>query len=232
MKSKFKKIFIDYIPMALTAALIIASAIINKQTFIKTMPTLITLVVQIMVARANRYAFLVGGTNAILYSVAPWQEGLYFSVLSNIAISAPIQYMSFFIWNKKKSARDSKKTELKFLGLTKFIAVVAATFALWIPCYYLCKPFFSGALALLDSLAFVWGITVSILAAFRYIDSQYLNIFAVIVGIVMWVIVCIENPNNLNYLIISFYNLFMVIKAAVNWTKQYINDKREKELCQ
>ena len=169
MKSKFKKIFIDYIPMALTAALIIASAIINKQTFIKTMPTLITLVVQIMVARANRYAFLVGGTNAILYSVAPWQEGLYFSVLSNIAISAPIQYLSFIMWNKKKSKKDASKTQLRVLGPIQRIAIIVATLIAWIPFYFLCRSFFTGDLVVLDSLVFVWGITVALLAAFRYI---------------------------------------------------------------
>jgi nicotinamide mononucleotide transporter PnuC len=215
--------------MALTAVLIVTFAIINKQSFIKTLPTLVTLGVQIMVVRASRYAFLVGGTNALLYAIAPWSEGLYFSVISCVCISAPIQYMSFFIWNKKKSRRNSRNTELKFLGLGKCILAVAVTLAVWFPCYWLLRPFFSGALALLDSLTFVLGITISLLSAFRYIDSQYLNIFSCCLAILTWTIVCIESPNNLNYLVISFYNLFMVAKAAINWTKQYKNDKREKE---
>lgn len=229
MDNKLKKLFIDYIPMALTAILIITFAIINKQSFIKTLPTLVTLCVQILVVRANRIAFLIGGTNSLLYAIAPWSEGLYFSVVSCVCISAPIQYMSFFIWKKKKSKRNSRNTELKFLGIGKCLLVIAATFAVWLPTYLLLRPFFEGALALLDSFTFVLGITISLLSAFRYIDSQYLNIFSCFLAIVMWGVICIESPNNLNYMVISCYNLFMVAKAAINWTKQYKNDKREKE---
>jgi len=230
MTEKTKKIFIDYIPMALTAALIIVFAFINKQSFIKTLPTLVTLAVQLMMTRANRFAFLVGGTNAILYSIAPWQEKLYFSVVSSLFISAPIQYFSFFNWRRKRRAANSRNTELKMLGTLKVICVIAATFAAWVPCYFLLRPFFSGPLAILDSLGFVWGIAVSLLSAFRYIDSQYLNIFGCTISIATWFIICLESPNNFNYLIISFYNLFMVTKAAINWTKQYRSDKKEKEI--
>ena len=130
MNTKNRKIFIDYIPMALTAVLIITFAIINKQSFIMTLPTLVTLIVQIMVVRANRYAFLVGGTNALLYAIAPWTEKLYFSVVSCVCISAPIQYMSFFIWNKKKSKR---KFEHK-LTIIKQIITFHACRLTWITC--------------------------------------------------------------------------------------------------
>ena len=232
MKTKLKKIFIDYIPMALTAVLIIVSAIINNQSFIKTLPTLVTLIVQLMSSRANRYAFLIGGTNAILYSIAPFSEGLYFSVMTCLCISSPIQYFSFFVWKRKKNAKDPQKTELRFLGIKKCIVAVAITVAVWVPFYWLSKSVFNGTLAVLDSFSFVWSITMSFLSAFRYIESQYLNILGCVIGIVTWTIICMENPNNLNYLVISYYNLIMVIKAVVNWTRQYINDKREKELCQ
>jgi len=115
MNIKLKKIFIDYIPMALTAVLIIVSAIINNQSFIKTLPTLVTLIVQLMSSRANRYAFLIGGTNAILYSIAPFSEGLYFSVMTCLCISSPIQYFSFFVWKRKKNvlSKLQKSDELK-----------------------------------------------------------------------------------------------------------------------
>ena len=216
--------------MALAAILIIVFAVINKQSFIKTLPTLVSLCVQLLMVRANRYAFLIGGTNALLYAIAPWSEGLYFSVISCTCISAPIQYMSFFIWNKKQNRKSVKNTELKILGFGKCLLVMAATFAVWVPCYLLLRPFFNGALAIFDSLAFVLGIATSLLAAFRYVDSQYINILGCMVGITTWTIVCISAPNNLNYLVISCYNLFMVIKAATSWTRQYVHSKKLKEM--
>ena len=229
MKISLKKLFIDYIPMALAAILMITFAIINEQSFIKTLPTLVSLVVQILSIRANRYAFLIGGTNAMLYCVAAYQEGLYFSILSNILISTPLQYLSFIMWNKKKSAKDARKTQLRVLKPYSRIMIIVATLIAWIPFYFLCRSFFTGDLVVLDSLVFVWGITVALLAAFRYIDSQYLNLFPCAAGIYMWAVICISTPSNLNYLIISFYNLFMVSKASVNWTLQYLNDKKAEE---
>lgn len=42
---KIKKLLIDYVPMACAAILIITFSIIKEQSFIKTLPTLVTLVV-------------------------------------------------------------------------------------------------------------------------------------------------------------------------------------------
>ena len=228
MKQKAKKIFIDYIPALLTAALIITFSIIREQTFLKTLPTIITLVVQILLARANRFGFLLGGINACIYGLSYFDEALYFSCISAVVISAPIQLYSFFNWSKKQL--NANHTELKFLGMKAKAATICVVLASWAAIYFGLAPVFATAqLPAFDTFHFAMGIIVSLLAAFRYIDSQYLNIIACTTSIIMWVIICVKNPSNINYLIISFYNLFMVIKAAVNWTKQYIQDKKESE---
>ncbi len=223
-----KKLFLDYIPMAMTAALIITFAIINKQTFFKTLPTVITLFVQILLSRANRFGFLLGGINATLYGLALLGDGLYFSVVSSVCISAPIQIYSFFNWSKKQTSQNH--TELKRFTLKHWIISIGSTLVGWAVCYYGLAIFFVDALLPeFDTFVFTLGIIISIYAAFRYIDSQYLNIISCSASSAMWIIICISMPNNLNYLIISFYNLFMVAKAAINWTKQYNNDKKLKE---
>jgi len=60
---------LDYALMAAIAALIIVFAVLREQSFLKTLPTLITLVVLVLLANANRFAFLLGGTNALLYGI-------------------------------------------------------------------------------------------------------------------------------------------------------------------
>ena len=228
MKLKKRNLFIDYIPALLTAVLIIVFSCLRQQSFIKTLPTLITLVVQILLSRANRFGFLLGGINALIYGISYFDDKLYFSLISAVLISAPIQIYSFFNWSKKHISAN--RTKLKMLDTKMKIAMVFLTFIAWFTVFYGFSGLFARAqLPAFDSFSFVAGTIVSLLAAFRFVESQYLSVVSSCVAIVMWVIICVRNPSNINYLIISFYNLFMIVKAAINWTKQYIEDKKEKE---
>ena len=231
MKLKKRNLFIDYIPMLLTATLIIVFSVIRQQTFIKTLPTLVTLVVQILLSRANRFGFLLGGTNALIYGISYFDEGLYFSMISAVLISAPIQIYSFFNWSKKQIRAN--RTELTTLNTKARIIMLVVTLAAWLTVFFGFSGLFKSAqLPAFDSFSFVAGTIVSLLAAFRFIESQYLSAFSCCMAIIMWIIICSRNPSNINYLIISVYNLFMIIKAAINWTRQYIQDKRSKETAE
>ena len=84
-------------------------------------------------------------------------------------------------------------------------------------------------MALLDSLIFVLGILVSVLIAFRFIEGQYFNLLSCGLNLAMFVLLCIENPGNINFLIISVYNLFRVSQAAINWTVLYGRGKNGKK---
>ena len=76
--------------MLLTAILIIVFSIIRKQSFLKTLPTLVTLIVQLLLARANRFAFLLGGT---IYGMsvgeafaAFWAAVLIFNLIKTVLV--------------------------------------------------------------------------------------------------------------------------------------------------
>lgn len=220
MNVKTKRVLIDYLPMALAAAMIITFAVWKEQTFFKTLPTLITLGVQLLNVRVNRYAFMVGGINAVIYGIVYLTEGLYFSMISALVISAPLQLYSFINWGRKRSANS--KTELRFLSMRQRILVIGIILCGWGVCYFGLSGLFATArMPLPDTLTFSIGITVTVLAALRFIDSQYINIFSCTVSIIMWSIICASEPGNINYLIISIYNTFMIIKASVNWTRRY-----------
>lgn len=224
---KKTKLIFDYALMAAVAAMIIVFAILREQSFIKTLPTLITLVVQMLMVKANRFAFLLGGTNALLYGVANYTEGLYFSLASAVLISAPIQYYSFFSWSKNSHGGQA---ELKFMKKSCLAAVIALSLAGWMGCYFGLSWLFEGqSYPLLDTYIFVMGITVSFLAAWRYIESQYLNIISTILGLGLWILLTLRDPSNFNYVIINVYNLYRIIQASVSWTKKYYQSKKEKE---
>ena len=107
---------------------------------------------------------------------------------------------------------------------------VVVIFPAWAGCYFGISSFLGGNQPLLDSLLFVLGILISTLVAFRFIEGQYFNVISCVIALAMWIAICIESPNNVNFLIISFYNLFRTVQAAVNWTLLYIKDKNEKKI--
>ena len=221
-----KELFIDYIPTLLVGVLIIVFAILRQQAFIKTLPTLVTLVVLIMSVRANRYAFLVGASNCILYTIAYVNEGVIFSAASAFLVSMPIQIFSFFVWSKHKEGKTrSRLLSMKWWQLLLSIVVI---FPAWAGCYFGLGAFFDGNMAILDSLCFVLGLLISLLVAFRFIEGQYFNVVSCIIALVMWIFICIENPSNINFLIISGYNLFRTIQGAVNWTLIKRRQKNER----
>ena len=223
---KIRKILIDSIPAFLVGAVILYVAVTREQTFLKTLPRLITLVVQMLLVAANRYAFLLGGTNAVLYGVAYYSEGLYFSMISALLISAPIQIFSFFRWGKKQKKRGASAIQLLTMKGRIVTFVLAAV--LFVLCYFLLAPFFKdGRYPLLDTVCFALGIVVSVLAAFGYVESQYINLVSILLKIGMWILITLESPENFNYIIISLYNGYRVAQAAVQWTRKYLKNRKE-----
>ena len=120
---KTRKWLINYIPTLLAAALILYFAVAREQSALKTLPTLVTLCVQLLLVSANRYAFLLGGLNALIYGAAYFSEGLYFSMVSAVLISAPIQLFSFIRWGKNR--RKDNSTALKRLSRRAWCFIVA-----------------------------------------------------------------------------------------------------------
>lgn len=207
---------VDYILAAATAAVIVVFAALAKQSFIKTLPTLVTLVVQILMARANRIAFLIGGVNAVLYGIGYFSEGLIFSTIYAVAISFPMSIFSYFNWKKKS---NNKKSEIRFMKNASRIFGAILILISWLLCAKLLGDIISdGSFVFADCFCFVAGIVATILAAFGFAEAPYVNIVSCSVNLLLWVLVCIENPQNINFVIISVYNLYKVIQTAYNWT--------------
>ena len=77
-----RKLLLDWIPVAVTAALIVTLGVIYRQPFYKMLPMLNTLVIMLLSANANRYSFLFGGLNSVVYGIVYLSEHVYFSAIS------------------------------------------------------------------------------------------------------------------------------------------------------
>jgi len=225
MKLPKKVILSDIIPTSLIAVLIIIFAIVGKQSFIKTLPTLVSLVVQLMLIKVNRYAFLIGGLNAVLYSISYYNEALYFSFFSALAISAPLQLVTFATWTRRSKKGTVK---LRRVSCKMRLLIVVVLVLSWLILFKTCSSFlFASRFAVLDSLTFVCELAALILSIMRLIESRYANLLACVLALAMWIALCIQAPQNINFLIISAYNLFRVAQATIIWTKTYISGEKE-----
>lgn len=213
-----KSLLIDYIPAVFAAVFIITFAVLKEQTFIKTLPTLITLVVQLLMVRANRYAFLLGGLNSILYAYSAYTETLYFQMFSAIAVSMTIQIYSYFSWKKNSSEKDP---ELRMLPNAKRVMIVLGVLALWIFFWKTLGEIAElGEYVALDSLIFVIGIAATALSAGRFVDSQYFSLVSSVLSLILSIMIAVRRPSYTNYVIISIYNVFRITEIMVEWSRR------------
>lgn len=189
----------------------------------KTLPTIVTLFVQLLMMSANRYAFLMGGFNSVIYGIVYFMEDVPFSAISALVLSFLPQIYSFINWGKNSK---SGKVSLRRLP-AKNIAVAVAVFGgLWAICYFWLSKYMTIRNPLLDTLTFSLGIISTTLAAVRYIESQYVSFISCICALIMWIMMTVQSPSNINYAIIAVYNLYCVALTAINWTMIYVKDKK------
>lgn len=221
-----KKIWLEWVPIGVCAVAILVCAFVFEQKWYKVLPTLNTLIILLLSARVDRRSFLLGGTNAALYGIGYFTEGLYFSVINCLLVSMPLQLFSFFNWKKHS---DGTSTKLRSLGWKGEIVVLSSTVLGCLLCHWLLLPFFGGGQqkAALDIFLFVIGLVITVLSLLRYVETPYYNLVSSITNLVMWGLICTENIADLNYLIMAAYSLFRVSQSVVTWTKQYQKSKKE-----
>ena len=224
IKPLTKKILFDYIPMAIVAVSLIVSAILLNQQFIKLLPTLITLVVMLLNAKANRLGFLLGGINCLIYVVGYFMESLYGTVISTL-FGAVLAFLSFVRWKKRAYGKATifvtMKNKFRILGGILFLitwAVVA---------FIMSKT--DNNQYYIDSFNMILGIVLPILTMFGFLEFIPLQIISLTSSHVMWIIiVATENVSNVTYLIVSLYNCYMGAKQILTWIKLYKIQRAEK----
>ena len=218
-----KKILLDYIPMAIVAVALIVSAILTNQQFIKLLPTLITLVVMLLNAKANRLGFLLGGINCLIYVIGYFMESLYGTVISTL-FGAVLAFLSFARWKKRAYGKATIfvtiKNKFRILGGILFLitwAVVA---------FIMSKT--DNSQYILDSLLMILGIIIPTFTMFAFLEAIPLNIISLITNLIMWIIIVASgNLAAITYLIAMLYNCYMGGRQTITWIKLYKKQRRE-----
>ena len=223
-----KLLLIDYIPLFTTLGFIVVLGIKEGQSFIKMLPVLTSLVVYLLMARVNRWNFMLGAANSIVYSIGFFQDGLYASVAGALLCSLPIQVISFLMWNKKKYKKTAtiiKNLNAKHKILSFSLIAIASAVSVFV-----FSRIDGTQHYIIDGISFVIGYVASIYIAFGILDGMFLNVANSLLKLPFWIIIVAEgNRANVTYLVMAIYTLFRVSQSFINWIKLYIEQRAQRE---
>ena len=209
-----------------TFALVIITGIIFRQPFIRMLPLMISIIIMMFQSEANRYAYIAGGTNAVLYAYVYFRLGLYASAASALFISFPIQVLTFLNWNKhsyKQSTQFKKMSD-------KARAYIAIGVLLGWMIVLKVLQLAGSEYAVLDNTSSLLGILVSVLTMMAYIEYSYLWIISAAIKIMLDIQVAANNVSHITYVIYSCYSMWCVIMAFMNVQKLYKQQTGNKKI--
>lgn len=217
---KYKKgFFTDIIPIVILLPVIAITGIIFGQSFIKLLPCIGSLFIALFVSKAYRIGFLFAALNAAIYAIGFTVDGLYGSLYSCLLISMPLSLISYFKWKKHAVGKTTVIKKATFRIITLSIVLCIGGWA----------AFYIGAsqsdstnkMIWLDSALVPFGLTVTLLQMFAYKESCYINVVSCMISVALWIILTLDNIANINYLLISLYNIYRVVFSAIRWTELY-----------
>lgn len=201
------------IMLPITFLLILATGIIFKQELLAILPLFVSLGVMVLQARVNRYAWLVGSLNSLLYCYYYFSMGLMSNFLYALIISFPLQMITFFNWRKKTT---DKVTRLKKMSPRQRILAISAFLLAWWGIFFGISFFPNASYSILDTLTSVLGIAVTILTALRFSEYVFLQLVSGAINIVMYVAIIWDGElESITYLIYAIYCLVCIVLAAV-----------------
>lgn len=217
------KKYSKYILPLIMLCVVIASGIIQKQKFFYMLPLCISVFVMLFQSKANRYAYLLGGLNSLIYGAVDASLGLYASAVYDVAFSFSLQIITFFNWKKHASGNSVvfKKMSVKMRAIT-LLAFVFSAITLFIV-----LRLAESKYALLDNLASLLGLLVSILTMLAYIEYSYIWILNAALGVLLKLQVVMNDASQLSHLLFSMYSFCCVIMAFINVRKLYIQQQSD-----
>ncbi len=203
--------------LILTAIGITTTYCIFPSPFYLVLPLYISLFVNLLTSQANRYAFLIGGLNSILYTISYIGLGLYFSAFYAFFFSCLLQLATFFSWSKrayKDSTIFRRMTKWMYIGISTGFAVI---FCIAVPVLKL----LGSSYGILDTLTSLLGILVTVLHLFSFREAPFVQILSSAIGMVLNLTMVIDDPSRWPFLISGIYGAICVWRSIFTIWKLY-----------
>lgn len=212
---KMLKLPLMWIALAMLVC-IITCGIIFKTHPIKVIPLCISCFVMLLQANVNRYAFLLGGLNSIIYAASGISMQLYANALYSFAVSFPLQIVTFINW--KKNTKDGQ-TETKRLSAKNRALGVGMMLGLWAGLYLI----FSGLdspYMVLDNTASVLGLVTTVLCMLRYSEYAILQLVGGCFSLATYIQLTADDVSNIVWIIYTGYSLACTAISFINMSRQ------------
>ncbi len=209
--------------MGLTCILITVTGILFRQSFFRILPLYVSLIIGFLQSRVNRLAPLMGGINSLLYALVYFNYGLYSSALYAVLISCPLQLITFIRWKQRAYGHS---VLFKVMSTKVRILTVAICLSGWTALYFIMSA--AGAsYMLLDNTLTLFGVLVTILTMFAYIEYTYLSLVSGLVNITLYTVMSFDTPEQIPYLVFAVYSFICVTMALFRARKLYAEQKAE-----
>ena len=209
----------------LTAVTITVTGIIFRQSFIRILPLYVSLIIGALQTRANRYAFLIGGANSVLYALVYVYLGLYASAGYALLFSCPLQIVSFVLWNRKKRGQSTRFRRMS----NKCRILVATGFAAAFTVLSLVLRAAGSSHQLLDNLNTLIGILNTVLAMLAFVEYTWLVIPGGALNMALNIATMQTNPEQITYVVLSAYTLICLVLQFFRVRKLYAEQRAEEE---
>ena len=167
-------------------------------------------------SKVNRYAYLIGGINALSYGFVYLHYNIPGSAISALLISFPLQIISFIIWSKTSW---KKTTVLKKMSAKARILNAVFLLLGWIA-YYIIIRCLGSASSLIDSMASLLGMYITVLQMLKYSEYTMLMIPSGLLSISLYISLISQGTiEQIPFLIYSVYSFICVIRSVFNAKK-------------
>lgn len=218
------KKYAEYVFLAVTFVLVTAAAILTRQPFFRYLPLCVSMLVNLLQSRVNRYAHLLGSLNSLLYAAVYIGLRIYASAASALLLSFPMQMITFFMWRQRADGYSTRLRRMNGKGRVLTLLLFAAAWTV----VYLILHALGSASIVLDNTATLLGILVYILTMFSFIEYTFLQIVVNLVSIFLQASLLKENPGQVTYMMMTVYSTVFAVRAVFRAHTLYQKQRREK----
>lgn len=217
MSSSRRKIYIDSIPLVLTAVLVTITGIIYHQAVFRILPLYISMVVSILQSKVNRYASLIGGINSILYACVDWHYGLYASSACDLFVSCPFQIATFILWSRRSYKHS---TMLRSMNGRQRVMAGIGCIVVWLVTFITLR-YMNSNYQIIDSSLTLLSLLIFVLTLFAFVEYTWLMIPNCLSVILLNIIVMADSPDRITYLVFSIYSFYCNVLGLIQARRIY-----------
>lgn len=218
---KSNKEKLSYYIFGISFSLIVIEIIHYKPSPLLFIPLLVSAFVMFLQSRVNRYAFVVGAINSVLYAIAYVKMSLYATALYAVFVSCPLQVMTFVNWNRYT---NQNKTKLRKMSVKSRIRLFGGMLAVWLLLYMIFSKLDSRYL-LLDNSVAVLGAICTVLCTLRFKEYTFLQILTNIISFVTYLMMLEAEPSRIIWVISSANAIVCTSLAWIN-----MNENEEQQI--